>query len=76
MASKVNLVLDDEVRADFDELVPAGERSRFANEALRRELTRLSRRIAIEKLAAFRRNGPKVSTAEIVQMVREDRERD
>jgi|CXWL01.1.fsa_nt_gi Arc/MetJ family transcription regulator len=76
MGSKVNLVLDDDVLADLDQMVPSGERSRFATEALRRELTRLSRKLAIEKLAALRSTGPTVTTAEIVQMIREDRDRD
>ena len=74
MAAKVNLVLDDEVKAALDDLVPAGERSRFANEALRAQLALVRRRQAIEKLEALRRAGPNFSTAEIVLALRESRD--
>jgi predicted transcriptional regulator len=74
MATKVNLVLDDEVKEQFDHLIPAGERSRFANEALRSQLDLLRQRHAIEKLAALRRAGPHVSTTEIVKMLRSIRD--
>lgn len=74
MAAKVNLVLDDEVKEALDELVPAGERSRFANEALRDRLVLIRRRQAIQKLEALRRTGPHVSTAEILLALRESRD--
>lgn len=74
MATKVNLVLDDEVKEALDELIPAGERSRFANEALRAQLTLVRRRRAIEQIETLRRAGPHVSTAEILQALRESRE--
>lgn len=74
MAAKVNLVLDDEVKEALDDLIPAGERSRFANEALRAQLTLVRRRQAIEKLEALRRAGPHVPTAEILLALRESRE--
>lgn len=70
MAIKVNLVLDDEVKGELDELIPAGERSRFANEALRAQLALLRQRQALEKLEALRRAGPHVPTAEIVSTLR------
>jgi predicted transcriptional regulator len=74
MAAKVNLVLDDEVKEALDELVPAGERSRFANEALRDRLALVRRRQAIQKLEALRRTGPHVSSAEILLALRESRD--
>jgi len=74
MAAKVNLVLDDEVKEELDQLIPAGERSRFANEALRAHLALVRRRRAIEKLEAFRRTGPHVETKEIVRTLRESRD--
>jgi len=75
MAAKVNLVLDDEVKEALDELVPAGERSRFANEALRERLAMVRRLRAIDKLEALRRVGPHVSTAEILLALRRLRSR-
>ncbi len=74
MSAKVNLVLDDEVKEALDDLIPAGERSRFANEALRARLTLVRRRQAIEKLEALRRTGPHVATAEILVALRESRD--
>jgi predicted transcriptional regulator len=74
MSAKVNLVLDDEVKEALDDLIPAGERSRFANEALRGQLTLVRRRQAIEKLEALRRAGPHVPTAEILAALRESRD--
>jgi predicted transcriptional regulator len=74
MATKVNLVLDDEVKEALDDLIPAGERSRFANEALRAQLALLRQRQAIEKLEALRRAGPHVPTAEILLTLRSFRD--
>jgi predicted transcriptional regulator len=75
MTTKVNLVLDDEVKEALDELIPAGERSRFANQALRDQLKLVRQRHAIEKLEALRRSGPHVSTAEILLTLRSFRDR-
>ena len=74
MAVKVNLVLDDEVKEALDDLIPAGERSRFANEALRAQLAQVRQRQAIEKLEALRRAGPHAPTAEIVLALRSFRD--
>jgi predicted transcriptional regulator len=74
MATKVNLVLDDEVKEQLDHLIPAGERSRFANEALRSQLALVRQRQAIERLEALRQAGPHVSTAEIVETLRSIRD--
>jgi predicted transcriptional regulator len=74
MATKVNLVLDDEVKEALDTLVPAGERSRFANEALRARLALVRQRQAIEKLEALRRAGPHGPTAEVLLTLRASRD--
>ena len=74
MATKVNLVLDDEVKQELDELIPAGERSRFANEALRAQLALVRRRQAVEKLEVLRQRGPHVPTPEILSALRESRD--
>jgi predicted transcriptional regulator len=73
MSAKVNLVLDDEVKEALDDLVPAGERSRFANEALRVQLTLVRRRRAIERLEALRQAGPHARTEENLRALREAR---
>ncbi len=74
MSAKVNLVLDEEVKADFAELIPPGQRSRFANDALRDRLDLLKRQRAVDRLSALRRAGPSVPTSEIVRALRQARD--
>lgn len=74
MTVKVNLVLDDEVKEALDSLIPAGERSRFANEALRGQLALVRQRQAIERIETLRRAGPHVPTTEIVLTLRSFRD--
>jgi predicted transcriptional regulator len=74
MTTKVNLVLDDEVKAALDDLIPTGERSRFANEALRAQLALVRQRQAIQKLDALRRRGPHVPSAEVLETLRSFRD--
>ena len=41
MSTRVNMILDDEVKNTLDQLVPAGRHSEFANEAIRTRLADL-----------------------------------
>lgn len=75
MPTKVNIVLDDDVRAGLDRLVETGKRSRVINNALRRELQLMSRRAAGARLDDARAATKPVSTADIVQFIRRDRGR-
>lgn len=75
MPTKVNIVLDDDVKADLDRLVETGKRSRVINNALRREIQLMSRRAGNARLDAIRTTTRPVSTAEIVKLVRRDRGR-
>lgn len=75
MPTKVNIVLDDDVKADLDRLVESGMRSRVVNQALRREILAIRRRRANERLDALRRSTKPVATAELVAAVRRDRKR-
>lgn len=75
MPTKVNFVLDDDVKADLDRLVPGGKRSRVINSALRREIQLISRRAAGARLDELRAKARPVSTAEIVSLIRRDRGR-
>ena len=56
------------------EKIPSGERSRTVNEALRIWAKRRRRRDAASDMNALRTQLPKVSTAEVVKWIREDRE--
>jgi predicted transcriptional regulator len=75
MPTKVNIVLDDDVKAGLDRLVDSGKRSRVINNALRREIHLMSRRAANARLDDLRATTRPVSTDDIVKMVRRDRGR-
>lgn len=75
MATKVNIVLDDDVKAELDRVVDPGRRSRLVNAALRRELQRLRRLAANAKVEALRSGTTRVATSEIVSLIRRDRGR-
>jgi len=73
MSRRINVMVDDD-NWDMLEQVPSGERSRTINDALRLWVTRCQRRDAVAQMEALRAQLPKVSTAEVVRWVREDRE--
>ena len=75
MPIKVNVVLDDDVKADLDRLVDSGKRSRVINNALRREMHLISRRAANARLDELRTRTKPVSTDAIVKLIRRDRGR-
>jgi predicted transcriptional regulator len=75
MPTKVNIVLDDDVKAGLDRLVESGKRSRVINDALRREIQLISRRAANARLDALRSTTKAVSTTDIVRLIRRDRGR-
>lgn len=75
MPIKVNVVLDDDVKAGLDRLVDSGKRSRVINNALRREIHLISRRAANARLDALRTTTKPVSTDDIVKLIRRDRGR-
>lgn len=75
MPTKVNIVLDDDVKTDLEQLVERGMRSRVVNRALRRELQDLRRLRANARLDGLRREGAAVPTSEILRLLRKDRGR-
>jgi hypothetical protein len=75
MATKVNIVLDDDVKAELETLVEAGSRSRVINSALRKELMQIRRGILTGRLDQLRAKTKPISTKEIVQLIRRDRGR-
>lgn len=70
---KVNIVLDDDVKADLDRLVESGRRSRVINDALRREIQLMRRRAAGARLDDLRRGTRRMSATDLVKLVRQDR---
>ena len=75
MAVKVNLVLDDDVKAELDRLVEAGSRSRVVNRALRAELLAIRRRRAAERLDELRAKTKAAASREVLALLRRDRRR-
>ena len=73
MSSKVNIVLDDDVKSELESLVESGLRSRVINNALRKELLLMRRRQLSDRLDDLRKQTKAVSTREIVGLIRRDR---
>ncbi|MFZ5906231.1 MAG: hypothetical protein ACOYVJ_02325 [Nitrospirota bacterium] len=71
---KVNFMIQEDIRKEFENLVPSGERSKVVNRALRKELMTIKRQRLTEKLMALRAVQP-LATGEIVKALREDRKR-
>jgi hypothetical protein len=52
-AKKINFMISDDVREEFEQLIPLGERSKVVNEALRKELISIKRKRLTEAVAKF-----------------------
>lgn len=70
LLKKLNFFVEEDIRKELDELVPAGQKSKIINEALRKELLRIRREKVTEKLVVLKSRGPKVSQKEIVKLLR------
>jgi len=75
MRRRINVMIDEDTWG-FLARVPAGERSRAVNDALRAWITRRRRKDAVREMDALRAELPKVSTDEVSRWVREDREQE
>jgi hypothetical protein len=73
MSKRINVMIDEDTWG-FLGRVPAGERSRAINAALRAWVGRRRRKDAVREMDALRAELPNVSTEDIVRWVREDRE--
>jgi|GEM_PF-2722339 hypothetical protein len=72
---KMNFMVDEEVAAKLEQLVPAGERSDFFNHAMNEALTLYGRRRAFEFFEDFRKKQKKLwKTDEITEFIRKDRQ--
>ena len=65
-ARKLNFLIEEAVCRELEQLVPSGKRSQVVNEALRKELERIRKKQAVEKLAGSSSAGTRLSTREIV----------
>jgi predicted CopG family antitoxin len=73
MSKRINIMIDDDTW-DFLNRVPAGERSRAINEALRAWIVRRRRKDAVRDMDVLRAQLPRISADEVARWVREDRE--
>ena len=73
MSKRINIMIDEDTWG-FLGRVPAGERSRAINEALRAWVTRRRRSDAVREMAGLRTQLPKITTEEVTRWIREDRE--
>jgi hypothetical protein len=74
MSRRINVMIDEDTWG-FLGRVPAGERSRAVNEALRSWVARRRRQDAVREMDLLRVELPKVTTDEVARWIREDRER-
>jgi hypothetical protein len=74
MSKRINIMIDDDTWGVLGR-IPAGERSRTINEAIRGWAVRRRRRDAVREMDALRTQLPKVSTDEVARWIRDDRER-
>lgn len=74
-ARKLNFMIKNEVAVELETLVPQGQRSKLVNGAIVKELALFRRNVLTERLMALRNMTPKLSTAEIVEAVSDDRNR-
>jgi hypothetical protein len=70
---KLNFLIKETVWRDLEMLVPAGKRSELVNEALRKELDSIRRRMAAEKLLSSSSERKKFSNRQIVEGLAKDR---
>lgn len=73
MSKRINVMIDEDTWG-FLARVPAGERSRAINDALRSWVVRRRRIDAIREMESLRTQLPKVAAEEVARWVREDRE--
>jgi hypothetical protein len=73
MSKRINIMIEEDTWG-FLAKVPAGERSRAINEALRAWVIWKRRKDAVKEMDTLRTAVPKVSSDEVARWIREDRE--
>jgi hypothetical protein len=72
-SKKLNFLIEEAVCRELEQLVPSGKRSQVVNEALRKELERIRRSQAVEKLRGSPSEGRGLSTREILDGLAQER---
>ena len=73
-ARKINFLIEESICRDLETLVPAGKRSKVANDALRRELEMIRRSDAVEMIRSNMAKGKRFASREIVDALSKDRD--
>jgi hypothetical protein len=72
-ARKLNFLIEESICKELEALVPPGKRSKVANDALRRELERISRRDVVDRILSIGEKGKKFSNRQIIEALSKDR---
>jgi hypothetical protein len=72
---KVNFMLEDDIREELLKMIPPRRRSRLVNDAIRKELLRIKRKEATDKLIALRKETATLSSKAIIRELRKARAR-
>jgi hypothetical protein len=72
-ARKLNFLIEESICKDLEVLVPLGKRSKVANDALRKELERISRKDVVDKILSMGEKGKKFSNRRIIETLSKDR---
>ena len=72
-SKKLNFLIEEAVCRDLETMIPAGKRSRFVNDALRRELETVRRKTAVEKIISSTSKGKNFSSRYIIEGLARDR---
>jgi Arc/MetJ-type ribon-helix-helix transcriptional regulator len=70
---KLNFLIEEALCRELEQLVPSGKRSQVVNDALRKELERIRRKLAVEAIKAGPSEGRRFSSREIVERLAQDR---
>ena len=72
-SKKLNFLIEEGLCRDLEMLVPSGKRSKFVNQALRKELESIRRKKSVEKLLSSPPAGKQFSNCEIIEGLSKDR---
>ena len=70
---KLNFLIEEAVCRDLEIMIPVGKRSRFVNDALRRELETIRRKTAVENIISSTSKDKKFSSRYIIEGLARDR---
>ena len=70
---KLNFLIEESICRELEQLIPSGRRSQVVNEALRKELERIRKKQAVERISESASEGKRLSTRNILDELARDR---